>query len=160
MAENKSSTDYPLKDSVDKLRREMERVMEAVVERGGRALDKFGLRTASGPWLPAVDLVETADEVLVLVNLPGVDPDSIDLQVVGNMLTINGETPKCDAGEDETAHLSERGCGPFSRSLPMPVSVNPESVSAEVNQGVLTIKLSKAEHLKPRKIPVNVGGED
>ena len=76
------------------------------------------------------------------------------------MLTINGETPKCEAGEDETVHLSERGCGPFSRSLPMPVPVNPESVSAEVIQGVLTIKLSKAEHLKPRKIQVNVGGGD
>jgi HSP20 family protein len=158
MSENKTSTDYPLKDSVDKLRRDMERVMEAVVEQGGRALDKFGLRTAGGPWLPAVDLVETADEVHVLVNLPGVDPDSVDLQVVGNMLTINGETSQCEAGEDETTHLSERGCGPFSRSLPMPVSVNSESVSAEVNQGVLTIKLSKAEHLKPRKIPVIVGG--
>ena len=131
-----------------------------VVEQGGRALDKFGLRTAGGPWLPTVDLVETADGVLVLVNLPGVDPDSIDLQVVGNMLTINGETPKCEAGEEQTIHLSERGAGSFSRSLPMPVSVNPESVSAEVKQGVLTIWLSKAEHLKPRKITVNVGGGD
>ena len=160
MADNETSTDCPLKESVDKLRREMERVMEAVVEQGGRALEKFGLRTAGGPWLPAVDLIETADEVHVLVNLPGVDPDSIDLQVVGNMLTINGETPKCEAGGDETVHLSERGAGSFSRSLPMPVSVNPESVTAEVSQGILTIKLSKAEHLKPRKIPVNVGGED
>jgi HSP20 family protein len=160
MAENKTSTEFPLKDSVDKLRREMERVMEAVVDQGGRALDKFGLRTAGGPWLPAVDLVETADDVRVMVNLPGVDPNSIDLQVVGNMLTINGETPKCKAGEEETVHLSERGTGPFSRSLPMPVPVNSESVSAEVNQGILTIRLSKAEHLKPRKIPVNVGGED
>lgn len=160
MVENETSKNFPLKESVDKLRREMERVMEAVVEQGGRALEKFGLRTAGGPWLPAVDLIETADEVYVLVNLPGVDPDSIDLQVVGNMLTINGETSKCEAGEDDTLHLSERGSGPFSRSLPMPIPVNPESVSAEVKQGVLTIRLSKAEHLKPRKIPVNVGEED
>ena len=160
MAENETSTDFPLKESVDKLRREMERVMEAVVEQGSRALEKFGLRTAGGSWLPSVDLIETADEVHVLVNLPGVEPDSIDLQVGGNMLTINGEMPLCEAGENETVHLNERGAGPFSRSLPMPVSVNPESVSAEVKQGILTIRLSKAEYLKPRKIPVNVGGED
>jgi len=111
MTEDDVKTGYPFQESVDKLRREFERLLEVAMEQGGRALDKIGLRTAAGPWIPLVDMIETPEEITVLFNLPGVDPESVDLHVAGNMLTISGEAPKAEVGEDEICycfHISKR----------------------------------------------------
>ena len=100
MTDDNANTGYPFQESVGKLRREFERLLEVAVEQGGRAMDKFGLRTAHGPWIPMVDMCETSEEITVLVNLPGVDPESVDLHVAGNMLTDSGSS---DSGQQVDA---------------------------------------------------------
>lgn len=149
------ATDNPLTASVDKLRREFDRWVDYAVTQGGRAIDAAGLTT--GPHIPAVDLVETLDEVHVTVDLPGVDPATIDLTLAGNMLTIQATVPARPDAEDADVHRRERATGEFKRSIPMPVAVNPDSVTAESHHGVLFVRLSKAEQLKKRSIKVQGG---
>lgn len=157
MSDRETGADFPLKESVERVRGEFDRLVGLAMEQGGRALETLGLGE-TGIWTPAVDMLETADDVCVLVNLPGIDPDDVEIHIAGNMLTIKGEVPDAEAGDDETVHLRERSKGPFSRSVPLPVAVNTESVSADYNNGVLTVQLAKAESAKVKTISVKVRG--
>lgn len=147
----------PLTGSVERLRQEFDRWLETAMSQGGRALNAIGLRSG-GKWTPPVDVVETPDEVLVTVDLPGVAASAVGVTLAGNMLTLKGESASIDAPEDRRVHMTERCHGPFERSVPMPVPVEPESVSAEARDGVLTVRLPKAERAKTRQIPVSTGG--
>jgi HSP20 family protein len=100
-----------------------------------------------------VDVVEHADRVHVTVDLPGVAPESIDVSIVGNMLTIQG-TYAAVLTEGGVTHLSERPRGSFKRLVPLPASVNSEDVRADSRNGVLQVSVGKVETAKPRKIPV------
>jgi HSP20 family protein len=115
--------------SADRLREELERVVERLRDGGGKALDAFGIRT--GDWHPEIDLVETPDAVLVTLDVPGVASDSLDVQIVGNMLTISGNRPVAETAPGHIVHTQNRPRGTFSHSVPMPVPVNHEEVSAE-----------------------------
>lgn len=148
----------PVAASVQRLRQEFDRWLEAAMTQGGRALDALGLRGAR-PWYPPVDVIETPDAVHVAVNLPGVEPDSVDVSIAGNMLSIKGEAPEIAIGDHDTAHVRQRNAGPFERSIPMPVPVDPEHVTAEARLGVLTVRLAKAERTKTRQIPVRTEPE-
>lgn len=138
--------------SLDRLRREFENMLERAKTKGGQALDLFGLK--SGGHVPAVDVLETPEEVRVVVDLPGVLPDQVDLSLTGNMLTIRGARPSCEQMDSVTTHLCERGKGEFERVLPLPVDVDPEQVNAHAENGVLTITLTKKASCRPHTIPV------
>ena len=116
-------------------------------------MDALRPRSADS-WTPAIDVIETDDDVLVVVDLPGVEPDGVDVSLAGNMLTLQGDRPVSDHPEAATVHARERAQGRFNRSIPMPVPINPDGVSAESNCGVLQIRLPKAEHAKAQKIQV------
>lgn len=149
----------PLGQTVDRLRQEFERWLAAASTQGGRALDAFGLG-GSCHWTPTADVLERADDVLVFLDVPGIPPASIEVSLVGNMLAVSGERVPCEVEAGTTRHLHERCCGRFNRSIPMPVSVNPEAVSAEAKDGVLRIRLAKAETAKSRRIAVQPGSPD
>src|SRR5262249_10428416 len=100
------------------------------------------------------DLLETDDEVIVCMDLPGVDPQAVDVALAGNMLTIKGERPAPAPHPAQVAHVSERRRGNFSRSIPLPVPVNPEDVGAESRNGTLTVRLAKQQSAKARHIPI------
>lgn len=106
--------------------------------------------------VPPVDVIETPDEVLVLFDLPGVDPQAIDVTLVGNMLSIHGSCPVHLVQPGQTVHRTERPAGRFERSLPLPCAVDGEQVSAHSNQGVLTIRLARQRPEPPRPIQVKV----
>jgi len=144
--------------SVEKLRQELDRWLDVAVTQGSRALDAVGLRSEKS-WCPAIDLIERTDDILVLVDLPGVIPSTVDVTLAGNMLTLKGERADLPQNNDETIHLAERPTGEFCRSIPMPVPLDPEQVSAETKAGVLRIQLAKTEQAKPRQIPVRAGGQ-
>ncbi len=80
----------PLSQSVERLRREFERWLDAAMNQGNRALDVVGLRGADRPWTPAVDLTETPTDVQVDVDLPGIDPVLVEVSLTGNMLNVQG----------------------------------------------------------------------
>lgn len=156
MPENEQEPQGPLTASVERLRKELDHWLEAALNQGERALDKIGLRGAGRCWWPAVDVIENPDTIEVLADVPGVDTASIDLTLVGNMLTIEGQKPAFEAGDDQTVHTRERTGGKFSRSVPMPAAVNPDNVTAEVSDGTLRVRLSKAERAIRHQIKVNV----
>jgi HSP20 family protein len=103
-------------------------------------------------WIPALDLVETADSYVLTAEVPGVDPASIDLSVTGNVLSLRGVKP--GEAPDATAPLHERQYGPFYRQVVLSTEVDFDGAQAEARDGVLRIRLPKQEAAKPRTIPV------
>ncbi len=103
---------------------------------------------------PAINLTEKGDNYYLRAELPGVNPESLDISVVEGRLQMRGER-KIDA-EDQNAsyHRKEREAGFFRRTIALPGKVDPGSVSASMKHGVLTITLPKSEEAKPKKITV------
>ncbi|MGE3316330.1 MAG: Hsp20/alpha crystallin family protein [Planctomycetaceae bacterium] len=156
MSEYQTRPESRITASADKLRREFDRWLEAAFSQGERALDVIGLR-GDRPWSPGIDVIETVDAILVEVELPGVDPSTVDITLVGNMLTIKGTAPVRPTLEGQAVHLVERKHGSFDRSIPLPAPADPEKVSAEASLGVLHIRIAKADAVRPRQIRVNAG---
>jgi HSP20 family protein len=140
----------PVSGSLERLRQEIDRVVESAWTQGERAMDVIGLRRSS---CPAVDIIEHPERVQVAIDLPGVIPDAIELSIVGNMLTVQGTYAPL-AGEGSQVHLSERPHGSFKRSVPLPASVNADDIRAESRHGVLHVSVGKVETAKSRRIPV------
>jgi HSP20 family protein len=143
----------PLSQSVERLRSELDRWMDAAWSQGEKAIDAIGLRQGRN-WAPPVDIIEDAENVRVHMNLPGVDTSAIDVTLAGHMLTVSGVLPSVDVGEHGQRHQAERPAGEFRRSIPLPACVDPEKISASCQHGVLTVTIAKCEQLKARKIPV------
>ena len=156
MADKDNRSEGPITASVERLRTELDRWLDVAMTQGGKALDVMGLRNSNKTWTPHIDLVESPDDVTVCVSLPGTDPEAVDVTIAGNMLTIKGETPAICSGDNDTIHLRQIDHGPFQRSIPMPVPVECESVTAQSHDGILTVRLAKSERAKTRQIPVNV----
>jgi HSP20 family protein len=108
----------------------------------------------SGPFCPAADLYEDESSVVVIVEVPGAEPSSIDLQVSGDRLRVAGRLERCDVGEGRRFVRMERPGGAFYRDFKLPVDVAVDEPSAELRRGVLTIRLPKAPHLIHRTIPI------
>jgi len=140
----------------DRLRDFVAGWIDMVATQGERAFDAVGVRFPGRPWIPSADVLEREHDVVVRVDLPGIDPDKIEILLTGNMLTVKGECPEVQMLKGETRHRRERPWGQFSRSLPLPVAVDPEKVSAESKNGVLTVTLSKENSAKPRQIQIGV----
>ena len=116
----------------------------------------FGF-TAPSTWMPPVDIFQAGDHELVLkAELPDMNRDDIDINIENFVLTIKGEKKASDEVKDEQSHHVERRYGSFSRSFSLPQTVDPNRVSAEYKQGVLTVKLPLREEAKPRSIKVDV----
>jgi HSP20 family protein len=103
-------------------------------------------------WSPTVDVYETNDEMFVIVEVPGVDPSTIDLAVTGDVLSIKGMKEPSSLPEG-VPHLRERRFGAFHRQLSVP-DVDFDKAQAEANQGVLKIRIPKRTAAKPRTIPI------
>ena len=103
---------------------------------------------------PAVNVWSLEDEAILTSEIPGIDPNSLDISVVGHRLTISGQRVPEQANENATYHRQERLHGQFSRSLELPFRVNAEKVDANYKKGVLTVRLPRAEEDKPKKIGI------
>ncbi len=107
-------------------------------------------------WTPALDLYQTTDDIVALVELPGMRKEDIELSLHDGMLTISGER-KSDVSENDKAARSERFVGKFRRSISLPTRVDANKVNATYKDGVLTVTLPTAEEVKPKQIQVNIG---
>jgi len=139
----------------DRLKKDLDNLLESAWSRGEKAWDQLGFGNA--PFEPAVDVVESPEEVHVTVDLPGLQPEDVEISLVGNMLTIKGKREACCEANQGKSYLRERRCGAFIRSVSLPAPVDPDKVSAEFKHGVLTVKLVKAAVAQTRKIPINAG---
>ena len=116
----------------------------------------FGF-TAPNTWTPPVDIFQTGDHELVLkAELPDMSRDSIDINIENFVLTVRGEKKVAADLKSEQFHHVERRYGVFSRSFSLPQTVDPNRVSAEYKDGVLTVRLPLREEAKPRSIKVEV----
>lgn len=156
MLEGSDTKETPLSGSMDKIRHEIDRVVEVAWTQGERALDAFGLREGGKSWKPAVEIQEREADLVVYIELPGIAPESVSVGLAGNMLTIEGEKKPVSYAPSSTRHLCERESGVFRRSIPLPVPVNGDDVTAESHHGLLRIRFAKSERVRTRKIPVNV----
>lgn len=127
--------------AVRNLQREMNRLFNDTELRG----DSF----------PAVNIWSNQDQIMVTAELPGVNPDAIDISVVQAQLTISGER-KFDLPEGVNCHRQERSQGSFTRAFRLPFDVDNEKVSAQYRDGILYISLPRLEETKPKKITVKV----
>lgn len=125
-----------------------------------RLFDDSFVRPRRGALAPsvgagfAVDMYETEDDVVVETALPGVDPDDVDISVSGNTLTIRGETRSEEEVEEESYVYREMRRGAYARSLTLPVGVEAEKAKADYQNGVLILRLPKAEEAKPKRIEI------
>jgi HSP20 family protein len=146
-------------------RRELSTPLQALQGELNRLFEEYwtptGLgATASAPmdlvpsaWNPRIDVYETPEGFVLLADLPGVEPSTIDLSVTGNVLTLRGEKATSELPEGH-AQVHEREAGTFHRQVTLSSEVNFDSVQAESRNGVLKVSLPKQEAAKPRTIPI------
>lgn len=104
-------------------------------------------------WTPAIDLIETPEEIILLADLPGVEPSRIDLSVTGTVLDLRGDKPVADVPNGHPV-TQERLTGTFHRQVTLTSEVNFDAAQAEAHNGVLKVRLPKQEAAKPRTIPI------
>ena len=112
--------------------------------------------SATAMWIPLVDIHEYADRFELYVDLPGVDPASVDLTLDSGILTLSGDRPQPvrKAGEEARGRRVERGHGQFYRRFVLPDTVDSDKVNASGSHGVLTVTIPKQAKAQPRKIQI------
>jgi HSP20 family protein len=121
----------------------------------------FGDRRADGGstrrWIPAMDLAETDDHLVLRADLPGMTEDDIELEIKDGVLTISGERKAEHEEKGEGFHRMERAFGHFSRSLTLPQGVDAKEVDANFSQGVLEVRVPKPAESKPTRVAIGKG---
>ncbi|MGH2937363.1 MAG: Hsp20/alpha crystallin family protein [Solirubrobacterales bacterium] len=110
--------------------------------------------TVARRWVPAMDLVETEDQLVLRADLPGMRREDIGIEIKDNVLTISGERKAEHEQRGEGFHRIERSCGRFSRSLGLPRGTEASAVDASFENGVLEVRLPKPAERKPTKIEI------
>jgi HSP20 family protein len=112
--------------------------------------------SAAAAWVPPVDILEEADAIRIMAEVPGVKPEDVKISVEGNVLTIHGTKQQVAEERTERVHRYERTYGVFERSFTLPATVDASGIKAAYEHGVLTVTLPKAEKARPRQIPMQV----
>ena len=126
------------------------RQMDALQDAMSQVL--WGQRSTGSYLYPTLNAWTNENEAVVTAEIPGIDPSSLDISVVGDTLTIRGSRETEPLGEGMQMLRRERPSGQFSRSLQLPFHVDAEKVAAQAKNGILTVTLPFAEVGKPRKI--------
>ena len=137
--------------------RELQTLQQEMNRLFGAAFDAEGGGTTTRRWLPAMDLIEGDDALVLRADLPGLDEDKINVEFQDNVLTISGERPSENHSQNGGYRRIERPSGAFSRSLTLPEGIDPEGVAASFTNGVLEVRVPKPEERKPRRVAINVG---
>jgi HSP20 family protein len=127
----------------------LQRAMDGVM-----GSDWFGSRTSGGGAFPLINVFNDGEDFVLVAELPGVKKEDLDIQVRGDTLRIQGK--KTIAYEEHASvHRRERAAGQFDRTLTLPAEVDAAKVTAEYRDGVLTLRLPRAESAKPRTVNIN-----
>ena len=132
------------RDPISTVRDEVDTLLSNIVDR-----DFWPMQ-----FSPHFDLSETDNALAIRMDVPGIKPADIDIQVSGNMLTISGERKEEKEEKGRTFHRVERRSGSFSRSVMLPCAVQEDKIEAKYADGVLVVSLPKTEEAKTRKIKV------
>ena len=121
-----------------------------------RLFDGRILPDASTDWAPALDLTQDKDQLRVVVELPGLKKEDIELSLQEGVLTVSGERKNATERKDGDTYRTERCYGRFQRSVELPSEVDANRVNATYQNGLLTVTLAKAEAAKRKQININV----
>lgn len=132
--------------SFDNVRRQFDRALA----------DAAARPAAAAANVPAANVLETADELVVLVSVPGIERDALEIELVDNVLTITGER-KLTTPEGFVARRRERAATQFRRTFSLPHPVDADRTRAELRDGWLTVRLARTEPPRPRQIAVVAG---
>ncbi len=113
-----------------------------------------GDQLSAGNFVPAVDVYEDASKLVLKFEVPGIQPEDLDIRVEGRTLTVRGERKFAADQKEENYHRIERRYGNFVRSFTLPATVDTENVQAETEHGVLQLTLNKKAEAKPKQIQV------
>jgi HSP20 family protein len=139
------------------------RELAALQNEMGRWMNALGGATTMGngqtsTWLPAVDVWETENELVLSFDLPGISEDKVSVELDDNVLTVSGERERAQEHSSERFYRFERRFGSFSRSVTLPAGVTENDIAANYNDGVLEIRVPKPEEQKPKRIQIGTQG--
>jgi HSP20 family protein len=142
---------------------EMERIYESIFPQGWLSPAQWEMPSWARPprpffahRMPAIDMVDREDEVIVSVEVPGVRKEDLSIAVTDSTLTVKGTTERHEEEKRDDYYYHELACGEFSRVLRLPVGVDSKKVSASLKDGILEIHLPKLESAK-RAIDIKIG---
>jgi HSP20 family protein len=127
----------------------LQRAMDGVM-----GSDWFGSRTSGSGAFPLVNVFNDGEDFVLVAELPGVKKEDLDIQVRGDTLRIQGKK-SISYDDGASVHRRERATGQFDRTLTLPAEVDATKVAAEYRDGVLTLRLPRAESAKPRTVTIN-----
>jgi HSP20 family protein len=136
---------------LDGLQSDMNRLFDGFFN--GRAGNGVGGRR----WIPAMDLAETDEHLVLRADLPGLREDDVNIEIKDRVLTISGERRSEHEDKGEGFHRVERAYGGFSRSLNLPDGIDADDVSASFDRGVLEVKIPKPAERKPHRVQIGRG---
>jgi HSP20 family protein len=115
-----------------------------------------GEEIVQGAWIPAVDIFETNEAIVLKAELPGITAQDISVEVKDNTLTLKGEKKFEKEVKEENYHRVERSYGSFQRAFTLPGTIHQEKVKAKFKDGILEITLPKVEEAKPKQVKVEI----
>jgi HSP20 family protein len=136
------------------------RELAALQSEMSRFMNQFWGTPAAGggngvsAWLPALDVWETDDELVLALDLPGIPQDQVSIEVEDGVLTVSGERERTVEQSNERFSRFERRYGTFSRSVTLPQGVDESRIRASFADGVLEIRVPKPEERKPKRIEI------
>ena len=114
----------------------------------------FSLSVRDGWSVPAIDMYQTDDDIVVKASIPGFKAEEVQISVTGEILTLRGEMKHEEEQKDKSWHVREQRWGSFERSVALPTDVVADKAKAEFENGILIVTLPKAEEVKPKTITV------
>ena len=122
-----------------------------------KEVKKAGEEMRPGPvFIPAVDILENRNEIMILADMPGVDGKDVDIDLREDVLTIRGTVAPVEDGKEVSVYR-EFNWGDYFRQFSLTEVIDQEKISAKMDAGVLRLTLSKKERVKPKKIPISAG---
>jgi len=112
------------------------------------------LSIRDGWSVPAIDMYQTDEELVVKASIPGYKAENVQISVTGDVLTLRGEVKQEDEKNEKAWHIREQRWGSFERSVALPTQVVADKAKAEFENGILIVTLPKAEEVKPKTITV------
>ena len=129
---------------------EVNRLLESVF---GRSAQSSAHERA---WVPAADMYETKDELVIKIDLPGMSEKDVQVSITGDLLSLKGQRMESEDVKPEQYFRAERWAGRVERIFQLPIPVQADGVRASYRDGVLTVTLPKVESVKPKEIKIDV----
>ncbi len=141
---------------LENLRKEMERLIDEFFPTKGSYISPLWRKGTEDIAVPSVDMVDRGDEIVVSMDMPGVEKDNIEVSLQEDTLTVKGTVKKESEEKEENYIKRERTYSSFERTIRIPVKINSDKIKAVLKNGILQIHLPKAEEVKPKKIKIDV----